>query len=55
MKISFWRIFSLFTIVSNWAASALADGKVTLDEALELVSMLAQALGVRTEFEIPKE
>jgi len=52
MKISFWKILSIFSIVSNWSQQALADGKVTLTEALELVHQLAAALGVPTEYNI---
>ncbi len=52
MKISFWKIMTIFSIVSNWSAQALADQKVTLEEALDLVHQLAAALGVPTEYNI---
>jgi len=52
MKISFWKIMTIFSIVSNWSIQALADGKVTLSEALDLVHQLAAALGVPTEYDI---
>lgn len=52
MKISFWKIMAIFNIVSAWAAQALADKKVTLEEALDLVQQLATALGVPTEYDV---
>jgi len=55
MNISFWKCFAIFGIVSRWADKALADGKVTLAEALGLVMELAALLGVTTLFELPAE
>jgi len=52
MKISFWKIMTVFSIVSNWSVQALADKKVTMEEALDLVEQLATALGVPTEYDI---
>ncbi|MBA7495906.1 hypothetical protein ES702_06502 [subsurface metagenome] len=52
MKISFWKVMTIFGIVSNWSVQALADKKVTLDEAKELVEQLCHVLGVKTEYEI---
>ena len=43
---------TIFGIVSNWAMQALADKKVTLEEALDLVEQLATALGVPTEYDM---
>lgn len=54
MDISIWKIFSIFGIVSSWAAKALADNKVTLKEATDLVVSLADILGVPTELELEK-
>lgn len=54
MKISFWKVLTIFSIVSNWAAQALADKKVTLAEALDLIAQLAVALGVPLEFDVSK-
>lgn len=53
--IPFWKILTVLTIVLNWAGQALQDGKITLKEALELVQLLATALGVETLFDIPPE
>ena len=49
---SIWKIFAIFGIVSAWSEKALADGKVTADEAAELVTKLGAALGLPTEIEI---
>lgn len=53
MNIPIFKIFTVFGVVSTWAEAALADGKVTLTEAVELVTNLAAILGIRTELEIP--
>jgi len=52
MKISFWKVMTIFSIVSNWSVQALADKKVTLEEAKDLVEQLCHVLGVKTEYEI---
>lgn len=44
---------TIFSIVSNWSVQALADKKVTLDEAMDLVKQLCNVLGVKTEFNLP--
>ena len=53
MEISMLMIFTIFGVVSSWAKNALADGKVTLIEAVALVAELAGILGIKTELEIP--
>jgi len=50
---SIFKIFQIFGIVSTWATQALADGKVTLAEAVDLVTQLCAILGVTPELEIP--
>lgn len=54
MNFSIFKIFQIFGIVSNWAAKALADGKITLEEAMELATLIAGILGVRMEVEVPE-
>lgn len=53
MNVSILKIFQIFGIVSAWASQALADGKITLDEAVELAMKLADLLSVKTEIKIP--
>jgi len=53
MDIPIFKIFMIFGIVSSWAAKALADGKVTLVEAVELATLLAGALGITLAIEVP--
>lgn len=50
---SIFKIFQIFGIVSNWAAKALADGKITLVEAVELATLIAEILNVKIEVEVP--
>lgn len=52
MRVSIFMIFRLFGVVSTWSEKALADGKVTAAEGFELVTSLAEALGVRMEFDV---
>ena len=53
MSFGIFKIFQIFGIVSTWATQALADGKVTLIEAVDLVTQLCAILGVTPELEIP--
>ena len=52
MKIPFLMIFTFFGIISAWASKALEDGKVTAQEAFELVVSLANVLGVPLQFDV---
>jgi len=54
MKISIWKIFAIFSIISSWAQGALSDGKITLEEALDLIAQLATALGLPLEYDVSK-
>jgi hypothetical protein len=53
MNFSIFKIFQIFGIVSNWAAKALADNKITLEEAVQLATLIAAILGVKIEIEVP--
>ncbi len=55
MNFSMFKIFQIFGIVSSWATAALADGKVTLNEAADLAIKIAGILGVAIELDIPTE
>ena len=54
MNFSIFKLFQIFGIVSSWAAKALSDGKITLEEAVQLAMQLADLLGVKIEFEVPE-
>ncbi|MBE9546701.1 MAG: hypothetical protein IMF10_04285 [Proteobacteria bacterium] len=53
MNISMFKIFQIFGIVSTWAMTALADGKITIQEAVDLAVSIAGILGVAMEVEVP--
>lgn len=53
MNFSIFKIFQIFGIVSTWATVALADGKITLEEAVDLAVKIAEILGVKIEIEVP--
>ena len=52
MRIPIFMIFQFFGVISSWASKALADGKVSAEEGLELVVALAGILGVQPEFSV---
>lgn len=49
----FYTAFAIMGILANWSKKALADGKVTADEAFSLIVQLAGALGLPIEFSLP--
>ncbi len=50
----FFRLIRIMGIVTEWSAKALADGKITLEEAVELAVRIAEVLGIPTEIEVPE-
>jgi len=52
MPISIFKIFIIFGIVSRWADKALADGKITLMEVVDLAVDIAPILGVEAELNL---
>jgi DNA-binding Xre family transcriptional regulator len=48
----FIRALQLMAAVSEWSVTALADGKVTMVELVELGTKICKILGVKTEFEV---
>ena len=50
----FFKALRVMGIVTDWAAKALVDGKVTLNEAVDLAERVAEALGVPTDIQLPK-
>lgn len=51
----FLKAFQVMGIVSNWAAGAMVDGKVTASEGLALLQMLSGVLGLKMEWDIDEE
>lgn len=49
---NFFKILSIISLISSWMSKALEDGRITLREALELIGLLAPALGLPLDFEI---
>lgn len=48
----FFTALQVMGIVSNWSAAAMADGRITADEAGALVKQLAAALGLPLGFDV---
>jgi len=56
MKMSYFlKVFKIMSIVSEWSVTALEDGKVTIQESIDLGIELCKVLGVKTDFEIAIE
>jgi len=49
---NFFKILSIVSLISSWMAKALEDGKITLREALELIGLLAESLGLPLDFNL---
>ncbi len=52
MNKNWFKIFSVMGVVVSWSSKAVADGKVTIHEALELVEELATILGFDTQWDV---
>lgn len=48
------KLFTIISIVGTWSTKALADGKVTALEAMELGAAIAGILGIPTEIDMTK-
>ena len=46
------KIIRVFLIVFAWAKTALKDGRITIQEALDLILKLAALLGIPTSFDV---
>lgn len=50
----FFKALRVMGIVTDWSSKALVDGKITLQEAVDLAKRLAEALDIPTDIELPK-
>ncbi len=49
-----FKAFRVMGIVTDWSTKALVDGKISLNEAVDLATRLAEALGIPTEIDLPE-
>ena len=49
---NFFKILAIIGLISSWMTKSLEDGKITLAEALDLISKLAGPLGLPLEFNV---
>jgi len=54
VDITIFKIFAIFGVVSTWANKAFADGKISVQEGIELVAELADVLGIPLEWDVPE-
>ena len=50
----FLKALQIMGLISSWSVTALEDGKVTSDEALELIQGACSILGVPLEIDLTK-
>ena len=53
-KLSIFKVFAIFGVVSTWANKAFEDGKISVQEGIELVVELAKVLGIPLEWDVPE-
>jgi len=51
----FYKGLQLMGVIQDWSQKALADGKVTLVEAVELATRCCEVLGIPLMLDIPKD
>jgi len=49
---NFFKMLSIFSLLSSWMKKSLEDGKITLREALELLELLATELDLPLDFKV---
>jgi len=49
---NFFKILAIISLISSWMSKALEDGRITLAEALDLISKLAGPLGLPLAFDV---
>lgn len=49
---NFFKILSIISLITSWMKKALEDGKITMLEALDLIGLLAESLGLPLDFNI---
>lgn len=50
----FFKALRIMGIVTDWAAKALVDGKISLPEAADLAERIGEALGIPVDVQLPK-
>ncbi|GAI23006.1 unnamed protein product [marine sediment metagenome] len=50
----FFMVLRVMGIITDWSSKALVDGKVTLNEAVDLAVRVAEALSIPTDIQLPK-
>ena len=52
---SYFKMFRMATIVLAWLGRAFDDGKIDMDELVELIEKLARVLGIELEWDVSQE
>lgn len=50
----FFKALQIMGIAADWSAKALEDGKVTIDEAIDLAKRVCDVLDIPLEIELPE-
>ena len=49
---NFFKMLALIGLISSWMKKALEDGKITLEEALNLIVLIAKELNLSLAFAV---
>ena len=50
-----WQGLRVFGFFTQWAAKAMEDGKITLEELVELAHGIGEIFGMKLVIELPEE
>ncbi len=49
-----FKVIRIMGIVTDWTSKALEDGKITIQEAVDLAVRIAEVLNIPTDIQLPK-
>jgi hypothetical protein len=52
VKVGFWKALQIAGVLSEWAQTSLADGKIDADEIMELLKKVFGILGIKAEISL---
>lgn len=49
---NWFKILSIISLISSWLKKSMEDGRITLEESLDLIELLAGALSLPLDFDV---
>ena len=53
-RMNWWKAVSIGTYILGWLTKASADGRITVDEVIELVEGAIRTAGLDVQIDVPK-